>query len=440
MPPEELLSSPPSTAAACDYDVIVVGAGAAGLVAAARAAERGRRTLLLEKNRKPGVKILMSGGTRCNLTHDTDRRGIVDAYGKQGRFLHSALAALGPKELIALVEQEGVPTKIEETGKVFPASDTAVDVLGAFMSRLRRSGAELVLEEPVREVEVLDVSAGPRFRIVTSARTLTTNRLIVTTGGQSYPGSGTTGDAYAWAARLGHSIVTPRPALVPITSPAAWVAELKGVTLTDVELRVTQPAGSEPDAKGRAAKPKLLDRRRGSLLFAHFGLTGPVALDISREVSGHAHPATLLLECDFAPNLSDAACDEHLRQQAAEMGKKQVFSILPEAIPRRLAEVLLARAEVKGDQQASQLSKADRSRLVQMFKHLVIPISGTRGFAKAEVTAGGIALDEVDSSTLESKLVSGLFLAGEVLDLDGPIGGYNFQAAFSTGWLAGESV
>ena len=408
------------------WDVIVVGAGAAGLVAAERAATRGRKTLLLERNRKPGVKILMSGGTRCNLTHATDARGIVAAYGPPGRFLHSALAALGPQDLVALVENEGVPTKVEETGKVFPVSNRAGDVLAAFLARLRRSGCELALEESLVQLD----RAAEGFRLVTSKRTLSAGRVIITTGGQSYPGCGTTGDGYRWATQLGHSLVPPRPALVPVTTADDWARSLSGITIPDVRLRLIEPG----------ERPRVLDERRGSLLFAHFGLSGPVVLDISRHVSGHPSPQSLRLECDFLPDQRPADLDERLRRQAAAEGRKQLTALVPASLPRRLAEALVNVAGLAADGKAGELSKAGRAALVQAIKAASLCVTGTRGFAKAEVTAGGVPLDEIDSSTMQSKLAPGLFLAGEVLDLDGPIGGYNFQAAFSTGWLAGESV
>jgi predicted Rossmann fold flavoprotein len=379
----------------------------------------------LEKNAKLGVKILMSGGTRCNLTHATDARGIVAAYGPPGRFLHSALAALGPQDLVALVEAEGVATKVEETGKIFPVSNRAVDVLAAFTTRLERSGCDVAREEPLTNLE----RQGERFQLVTPNRTLTADRVIVTVGGQSYPGSGTTGDGYLWAKRLGHTIVPPRPALVPITTSAAWVASLSGITIPDVHLRLFEPENNKP-----------LDTRRGSMLFTHFGLSGPVVLDISRHVSGHPQPQTLRLECDFYPGVNAVAVEEYLRAQTQTGGKKQLIAIVPEVLPRRLAEALLQNAGLSVEQKAGELSKAGRAAILQAIKQTSIPVTGTRGFAKAEVTAGGIALDEVDSRTMQSKLVPGLYLAGEVLDLDGPIGGYNFQAAFSTGWLAGLSV
>jgi len=410
------------------WDVIVVGAGAAGLMAATRAAERGRRVLLLEKNRRPGVKILMSGGTRCNLTHDTDARGIVAAYGPPGRFLHSALAALGPADLVALIEAEGVPTKVEATGKVFPVSNRAGDVLDALLRRLERSGATLALAEPLRELS----RETEGWRLVTPQRVVFAENLVLTTGGQSYPGSGTTGDGFAFAQQLGHTIVPPRPALVPITVAADWIKELRGVTIPDVAVQVLDPE--------RPGKSGVLGAGRGSVLLAHFGLSGPVILNVSRWVSGHANPSRLQLLCDFVPGRSAEQLEDWLRSEAAAAGKKLLATLLASELPQRLAAGLLVQAGITADRRAAELTRSERSRLVHCLKRLPLGITGTLGFAKAEVTAGGVALDEVDSRNLQSKLVPHLYLAGEILDLDGPIGGYNFQAAFSTGWLAGEKV
>jgi predicted Rossmann fold flavoprotein len=405
------------------WDVAVIGAGAAGLLAAVASAERGRRTLLIEKNRKPGVKILMSGGTRCNITHAADNRGIVEAFGPPGRFLYSALAALSVQETIELFEAEGVPTKVEETGKVFPVSNKAADVLDALLRRLRQSGATLAIDEPVRDLRRNDAG----FVLTTSRRMLEASRVIVTCGGQSYPGSGTTGDGYGIVGRLGHTIITPRPALVPVIVGAPWVASLRGVTVPDVFVGI-----SENDT--------CLTRRRGALLFAHFGLSGPVILDVSGVISRHLWPECLTLEIDFLPHLKESALDEFLRSESISSGKKHLAGILAGYLPRRLCEMLLVLLGMPVDRKAAGLSKIHRGNLVGITKRLRLAVTGTMGFKKAEVTAGGVALGEVDSRTMQSKRVPGLFIAGEILDLDGPIGGYNFQAAFSTGWLAGSMV
>jgi predicted Rossmann fold flavoprotein len=408
-----------------DVDVIVIGAGAAGLLAATRAAERGRRTLLLEKNRKPGVKILMSGGTRCNVTHATDRRGIVEAFGKaQGPFLHSALAALGPDEVVAMFAAEGVPTKVEPGGKIFPESDRALDVLLALEAMRKRSGAELALDEAVESI----TRDGDGFRVSTARRALHTEKVVLTVGGQSYPGCGTIGEGYAWAKSLGHTIIPPRPALVPLLSPAPWVHDLSGVTVPDVRLRIGEVGA------------KHLAERRGSFLFTHFGLSGPVVMDLSRVITERPQATQWQAVCDFVPDIKEGAITNRLAAEAAASGKKSVANILAEIAPRRLVEALLQQARIPEDRRVAELSRAERTALVSGLKATAIPISGSMGFKKAEVTAGGVSLAEVDSRTMESKVTPNLFIAGEILDLDGPIGGYNFQAAFSTGWLAGESV
>jgi predicted Rossmann fold flavoprotein len=407
------------------YDVAIIGAGAAGMLAAARAAERGLRVVLLEKNRKAGVKILMSGGTRCNITQATDRRGIVAAFGSQGSFLHSALAALGPEELIALFHAEGVATKVEPTGKVFPVSDRAIDVRDALLRMLERAGAELRLGEAVVDI----VRGDMKFQVRTERCDFSAKKVILTTGGQSYPGCGTTGDGYAWARALGHTIVPPRPALVPLRSPAAWVHELSGVTIPDVRVQIVGRGSTKP-----------LAERRGSFLFTHFGLSGPVAMDVSRAITANPDAPGWQAMCDFLPATTREQLLAQLAEESVTNGKRAVSAIANEWLPRRLAEALLSEAKIALDHRVAELGKRHRNQLVDAIKRQAIPLSGSLGFKKAEVTAGGVNLAEVDSRNMQSKLVPGLFLAGEILDLDGPIGGYNFQAAFSTGYLAGESV
>ncbi len=372
------------------WDVVVVGAGAAGLFAAIRAAECGRRTLVLEKNARAGVKILMSGGT----------------------FLHSALAALDPDEVVQMFEREGVATKVEPTGKVFPVSDRAADVVHALLRRLARSGAELSFGEPRRQVEARAV--------------------ILTTGGKSYPGCGTTGDGYVWAAQLGHQIVTPRPALTPILTAAEWVKPLSGVTLPDVSVQVCEPA-PEADVSppaGKRRKPSqacgVLAAARGSFLFTHFGLSGPVALDVSRAVSGSPQPQTLELRCDFWPTESVDELGRWLDERCGREGSRQIDGFLAERWPRRLIQTLADLAEVSVVKRAAETPKRDRQRLIETIKSTRVPVRGVMGFRKAEVTAGGVSLDEVDSRTMQSKLAAGVYFAGEIL--------------FSTGWLAGQSV
>jgi predicted Rossmann fold flavoprotein len=429
-----------SSSASSSWDVVVIGAGAAGLLAATRAAERGLRTLLLEKNSKPGVKILMSGGTRCNITHDTDAAGIMQAFGRPGKFLRDALSALSPKDVVELFHAEGVATKIESTGKIFPQSDRALDVQQALLARLGRTEAVLRLRSPVLQVE----RTGDGFQVCTDQQTIHAARLIVSTGGQSYPGCGTTGDGYAWLAALGHTIVTPRPSLVPITSSAGWIKDLSGITLPDITVRVVKredwEARRDPNERLSYARKKPLAERRGSVLLAHFGVSGPAILDVSREITAQPSPHRAMLLADLVPDISLEQLEENLRHEFDAHGGRAIAKLLPAVIPHRLSEELLRSVGLRPELRGAEVTREARRQLALTLKGVEIPVTGTRGFAKAEVTAGGVALSEVDPKTMRSRIVPDLFMVGEILDLDGWIGGYNFQSAFSTAWLAAESL
>ena len=407
-------------------DVIIVGAGAAGLLAGISAAESGLRTIILEKNRKPGVKILMSGGTRCNVTQNTDHRGIVDAFGKQGRFLKTAIGRFGPNDIIQLLADEGVSTKVESTGKIFPSSNRAFDVLQALLDRLARTDCRLIKETAVESIN----ATGHRFTVQCNSNagpwSHVARNIVLTTGGMSYPGCGTTGDGYAWAKTFGHEIVPPNPALVPLKLNDEWTRELSGITIPDAGIRVIKQG-------------KQLCATRDSLLFTHFGLSGPAVLDASRAVTIAGVPSTeLCVELDLAPNLGRADLEEMLLQSSA--GKRSVGAVIGATIPKRLVNVVCEKAAIKNDHRLAELPRQSRQQIVEAIKSLRVAVTGTMGFKKAEVTTGGVSLDSVNAKTMCSKLQDGLYFAGELLDIDGPIGGYNFQAAFSTGWLAGKSI
>jgi hypothetical protein len=417
--------APPAGDLACD--VVVLGAGAAGLMAATRAAQRGKRVVVVEKNTKAAVKVLMSGGTRCNLTHDASPGEIAEAFTAlggpaQGRFLRPALSRLTPDALVALFEAEGLRTKIEPTGKVFPASDRALDVQRALLRMMASSGARLALGESVRSVEPTDDA---RYEVSTSLRTIRAGRVVIAVGGQSYPGCGTTGDGYAWAKRLGHRVVPPRPALAPLTSDTAWATDLQGVTLPDVRLSIDGAQGAG------------LLARRGSMLFTHFGLSGPVAMDSSRVVTLAPDAGRWVGRCDFFPAIDERELLDRLQNAA---GSRGVVGLVAEWAPRRLAETIVGLSGAPADRRVAELSRAERRALVDACKGARVRLTGSMGFKKAEVTAGGVDLAEVDPRSMQSRVAPGVFFVGEVLDLDGPIGGYNFQAAFSTGALCGDSV
>ena len=416
-----------------------------------RAADCGARVVVLEKNRRAGVKILISGGTRCNLTNarglrrldvvsgpvdpaydpaqSQGIRAIQQAFGTNGAFLAQALRRLDVDATVRIFEEAGVATKVEGNGKIFPVTDRATDVLEALLRRLERSGASLRCLSPAREIESIEgaFGQGRGFAVRLPDSTITACRAIVTMGGRSYPGCGTTGDAYEIGRRFGHTIVETRPALVPLRVGLDWVSDLKGISLADIVASV------------HAANGELLQHRREAVLFTHFGLSGPAILDVSRTVARSDDPERLTLRLDLIPEVSRDELDRTL-QSSCRHGRRLALSLLPDVLPRRLAEALASVAAIPFDRMGPDLSRKERLRLVSSIKGLSLPIRGTLGFEKAEVTSGGIALDEVDPRTLESRLVPGMHFAGEVLDLDGLIGGYNFQAAWSTGWLAGETA
>lgn len=406
-----------------NWDVIVVGAGAAGLLAGISAGKSGAKTLVLEKNRKPGVKILMSGGTRCNITHNTDNRGIVKAFGNNGKFLHSPLAAFSVDETIRFFNQAGVATKIEPTGKIFPVSNKALDVLDALLNQLKHENATLLLETPVLDLDPNEDG----FLLNTHLQTFYAKKIILTTGGLSFPGCGTTGDGYKFAMKFGHTIKETQPALAPLKTDARWVHELSGVTIPDVGVTACLNE-----------KPMMQDR--GSFLFTHFGLSGPVILNVSKALNSLSNFKDSSLKLDFLPSVKETDLEAKLQSFASTDGKKLLSVALGELLPRRLLEGLFNQIGFSPERKCAGISKDERKAIVVSIKSKSVNITGTLGYAKAEVTTGGVSLDEVNSKTMESKLKKGLYLAGEILDLDGPIGGFNFQAAWSTGFLAGSQA
>lgn len=378
---------------------------------------------MLEKNSKTGVKILMSGGTRCNLTQDTDARGITAAFGGGQRFLQPSVGALPPSAIVDLFHRANVPTKVESTGKIFPESDRAVHVRDALLAMATEAGASIRCGSAV-----LDVQRGGTpgtWAVHTAEETLQADRVLVTAGGRSWPGCGTTGDAYAWLENLGHTIVRTRPALVPLVGGDDWMHDLSGLTLDDCVATVREI--------GKPRK-KFVSRRRSSFLFTHFGFSGPAAMDVSGAITAKPHPDAVTLELDLLPTLGDSDLQAELTAGRGVDGRLRIVNLLARHLPSRLASAIVEQSG--GDRGMAELPSRQRQRIVEMVKRLTPPITGTRGFDKAEVTAGGVKLSEVDPRTMQSRLHPGLFIAGEVLDVDGPIGGYNFSAAFATGRCA----
>lgn len=430
-----------------DAEIIVVGAGAAGLWAAARAAEllaaelpgKGGKVLLLEKTARAGAKILASGGTRCNLTTTLGPNEAAALFGEAERFVQPAMRGLPPLAVREKFREMGVET-IEEPAleKVFPKSQRAVDVRDALLRRAVVAGVEIRYRAEVLGVEA---QAEGGWRVVLEGGALRCAKLLVCAGGQSYPGAGTTGDGYGWLRALGLKVVAPVPALVPLKSSAAWVHALSGLTVTHCEARVL-------DADGR-----ILRRRRRPVLFTHQGLSGPGAMDVSEPVA-RAHFLGKVqgyqVALDLLPDISEEVLREQLAAGARAAGGPTLSRVLAtvldgEELPGRLMDAVFAQAagEKGGGEKGTPLSQIDRStrnRLVDALKGLRVPVHGTLGWEKAEVTAGGLALSEVDRKTMAVRKYPGLYVFGELLDLSGPIGGLNFQAAFATAELAAKAA
>ncbi len=378
--------------------------------------------MVLEKNHQAGVKILASGGTHCNVTSTLAMPELGQAFGARGgRFLRTSLWEFGPKAVRKLLDAEGVPTSEHPLEKVFPASMRAIDVRDALLRNMMRQGADLRLSSPVTSIGITDAGG---FCVETNEETLRAGQLIVTTGGCSFPKTGTTGDAFGWLEAMGHTISPLRPALVPLVVQLDWVRSLTGISIEGAAVRVL-------DKKGRV----ILQRQR-PVLFTHRGLSGPGPMDASGALG--EDPENRQLVIDWIPKIDQNETQQRLTPIRGD--ERNILQRFDDLLPRRLLSALLKQADIAINQTPSQLRKHERGKLIEALKACHIPVVGNEGFAKAEITAGGVLPDEVSPRTMESRMVPNLFLAGEVLDIDGPIGGFSFQLAFSTGHLAGQSA
>lgn len=414
-------------------DLCIIGAGPAGLMAAIHAARNHAQATILEANPTAGRKLLITGGGRCNFTHAGSPDQIARAFEgpptakgavRQERFLRHCLHEFSPDDAREFFRSRGLPETVEPDGCVFPAGNQAAEVRDVLVAEAVRLGAHIQYQ--AKAIDVAATEGG--FAIQTQSRRIAASRLILATGGLSYPQTGSTGDGYRFAQQLGHAVIPPKAALVPLVVQEAWVRDLAGVALADVKIRTA------------------LDKRAvvvsGNMLFTQRGIGGPAAQDLSRYLTDALFETrrSIPIEIDVLAGLDELQADRHLQNQFQTQAKKTVSNVLSEFLPRQLALTLCLLAGCGRQTQAGQLPGEQRRQLVRTIKRLPLTVTGVESIAKATVTRGGVSLAQIDPRTMESKVRPGLFFAGEVIDLDGPCGGYNLQMCWSTGALAGRSA
>lgn len=406
--------------------VCVIGAGPSGMMAAITAARCGASVVVLEKKRRPGMKLRITGKGRCNFTNACDKSVFIENVPGNGRFLHSALAALSPESLISFFEELGVRSVVERGGRVFPASGLSNEIVSALMLELQRCGVDLRLGW-----KVTSLSAGEHggFRISSVNRPDTgCDCAVLATGGITYPQTGSTGDGYALLKAAGHRIVDPRPSLVPLHSDAPWIPRLQGLSLRNVNAALTVDG-------------ERVEEQFGEMLFTDAGLSGPIILTLSRAaVRSIDEGKRVWVSIDLKPALDKETLDERLVRDLAEWSRKSVKAVLTGALPRLLVRVFAERWAVDVDRRCAQVTRDERTRMVDLLKDFTVPISGYGALEEAVVTQGGVDVREIDPTSMESRLVKGLYVCGEVLDVDGYTGGFNLHIAFATGFVAGRSA
>jgi predicted Rossmann fold flavoprotein len=405
-------------------DICIIGAGPAGLMAAICAARNRATVILVEANGTPGRKLLVTGGGRCNITHDATIDEFVRAFGRTGRFLRHSLHEMSPAEVRTFFHDRELPTMVESDGCVFPSDGRAVDVLRILRHEAKQLDVRLLCGSPVIGMVAQDGA----FAVGTATQDIFAKSAIVATGGVSWPQTGSTGDGYRFATALGHSVVRPKAALVPLVTREHWPGDLAGVAVSDARIH------TESDPRKTVS--------RGAIVFTQDGIGGPAAQDMSRLLAHELAngDANVGLRIDLMPKVHETELDRQLQQQLAANAKKAVANVLAELVPRRLASMLCVLADCDGDTLAGQMTKVKRKAILTSLKSLPLHARGTRPIAEATVTCGGIDTQEIDSKTMASKVRPGLFFAGEVIDVDGPCGGYNLQMCFSTGALAGRAA
>lgn len=404
---------------------IVIGGGAAGLMAAGRAAQRGARVILLEKMAQTGRKIGISGKGRCNLSNSEPLPDFINQFGKNGRFLRQSFQQFFTPDLVSFLKNQGLEVVYERGGRIFPQSSRALDVVKTLNSWLEDEGVVIHRSSPVSSLVIEDQKIQG---VICKKKIIPCTNVILTTGGKSYPRTGSTGGGYTLAAQGGHHIVPLRPWLVPLEANIFGSRELNGLTLKNVQVRLY--------INGKRSGTEF-----GEMSFTSSGLSGPTILTLSgKVVDALQNNSRVSLSIDLKAALDEKKLHARLLRDFEKRGAEPISSVLRGLLPRQMVELCLHSCDISAEMQARDLPAKARKRLVQWFKDFRVEISGHRTWNEAIITAGGVNLKEVDPRTMESRLVSGLFIAGEVLDLSGNTGGYNLQAAFSTGWVAGSAV
>ena len=404
-------------------DAVVIGGGAAGTLCAALAAGRGLDVVLLEPNRMLGRKLRITGKGRCNVTNDCDAREFISAIPGDGRFLQSAIHKFGTSDTKALFEGLGVALKTERGNRVFPESDRADDIADALTKLARENGVRVLRERATR---ILTNEAGAVRAVASGGGEIECEAAVICTGGLSYPGTGSTGDGYRMARELGHTIRPCRPSLVPLESPDAWCREMQGFSLRNVELSAYEDE-------------KLIYKALGEMLFTHFGVSGPLVLSASAHMRRFGE-CRYRLSIDLKPGLDEKKLDARLLRDFEKYSNREFRNSLGDLAGRAMIPVLVELSGIPGDTRTNSVTRQQRAALAQLLKHFPVSLSGPRPIAEAIVTSGGVATTEVNPRTMESKLVPGLYFAGEVLDLDAYTGGYNLQIAWSTAFVAANSL
>lgn len=410
------------------YDIVVIGAGAAGLVAAGRAAELGQKVLLLEKMERAGRKLLITGKGRCNITNEATMSDFFSHIFPNGKFLKHAFSEFFSADIINLLKQYGVDTNIERGGRVFPNSDKASDVVQALLKWVTLRKVDIRYGSPVTRLLVSDGKIdGVQYLTNGQSKEVRASKVILCTGGCSYPATGSSGDGYKLSKELGHSVTPVMPALVPLETEGDLTERLQGLSLKNVKAAVW--------VNGKKAKEEF-----GEMLFTHFGLSGPIILTLSRTVVDELRKHSKVeITIDLKPALDEQTLDARLIRDLNTHGKKKLDNMFKEWLPSKMILVIIELSGVDDQKECHQVNSKERRKIMLLMKNLKFSVTGHRSFKEAIITAGGINTQEIDSKTMASKVIRNLYFAGEVIDLDANTGGYNLQIAWSTGWLAATS-